>query len=73
LLVGILTAGAAGEDNHGVVFTFPTEGQVFNKMDTVNVTYTSPFSTPNLYLWCSLAEDIRNSTTPVHSLMIFGC
>ncbi|KAK4031483.1 hypothetical protein C8A01DRAFT_21295 [Parachaetomium inaequale] len=48
-------------DNHSVVFVFPTEGQIFNKMDTVNVTYTSPFSTPNLYLWCGSA-DVRNST-----------
>lgn len=60
LLAGILmaTAVAAQDDdpNHGVVFIYPTNDQIYNKMDTVNVTYTSPFPTPNLYLWCSSGD-----------------
>ncbi|KAL2259716.1 hypothetical protein VTK26DRAFT_6507 [Humicola hyalothermophila] len=47
------TATAQDDDpNHGVVFIYPTEGHIYNYMDTVNVTYTSPFPTPNLYLFC---------------------
>ncbi|KAH6844922.1 sulfate transporter family-domain-containing protein [Chaetomium sp. MPI-CAGE-AT-0009] len=60
-LIRVLLAGAlmssmvVGQDHdpdHGVVFIYPIAGQVYNKMDTINVTYTSPFPTPNLYLWC---------------------
>lgn len=50
-----LISAAAGQDedpNHGVVFIYPTKDQIYNTMDTVNVTYTSPFPTPNLYTFC---------------------
>ncbi|KAK0630475.1 hypothetical protein B0T17DRAFT_616125 [Bombardia bombarda] len=33
-------------------FSFPTDGQIFHTMDTVLVTYTSPFPSPRLYVWC---------------------
>jgi len=45
-------AGQADDPNHGVVFIYPTKDQIYNLMDTVNVTYTSPFPTPNLYTFC---------------------
>lgn len=55
LLLGLLLPVVAGQDddpNHGVVFIYPTKDQIYHTMDTVNVTYTSPFPTPNLYLFC---------------------
>jgi hypothetical protein len=51
-LMAAMVVGQHSGPNNGVVFIFPTGGQVYNKMDTVNVTYTSSFPTPNLYLWC---------------------
>ena len=55
-----MVVGQDNDPNHGVVFVFPTGEQVYNKMDTINVTYTSPFPTPNLYLWCD-ANNLRKS------------
>jgi hypothetical protein len=57
LLAGILLASTAvGADkddpNHGVVFLYPTEDLVVRTMDTIEVTYTSPFPSPNLYAFC---------------------
>jgi hypothetical protein len=56
LLAAILMVSAVlahdDDPNHGVVFIYPTEKQTYNTKDTVNVTYTSPFPTPNLFLWC---------------------
>jgi hypothetical protein len=39
-------------DNHGVTFLYPTQGLTLNYLDTVNVTYLSPFPTPKLYTFC---------------------
>lgn len=39
-------------DNHGVNFTYPTEGLTLYRLDTVNVSWTSNFSTPLLYTFC---------------------
>ncbi|KAK4233508.1 hypothetical protein C8A03DRAFT_38779, partial [Achaetomium macrosporum] len=52
--ISLATAASGQEDdpNHGVVFVYPTEDQIYHTMDTVNVTYTSPFPTPNLYSFC---------------------
>lgn len=47
-----MVVGQDDDPNHGVVFIYPIDGQVYHKMDTIDVTYTSPFPTPNLYLWC---------------------
>ncbi|KAE9374309.1 hypothetical protein N431DRAFT_481549 [Stipitochalara longipes BDJ] len=44
-------------NNHGVDFLFPTDGQILNFQDTINVTWTSPFPKPILYTFC------YNSTT----------
>jgi hypothetical protein len=61
LLEAILLASAVfardDDPNHGVVFIYPTEKQTYNTRDTVNVTYTSPFPTPNLFLWCDGGGD----------------
>jgi hypothetical protein len=43
--------------NHGVVFLFPTTGDTFNYGSVVNVSWTSSFTNPLLYTFCS------NSTT----------
>ncbi|KAK0654758.1 hypothetical protein B0T16DRAFT_337 [Cercophora newfieldiana] len=47
------TTAANDDPNHGVVFIYPTKDQIYNYMDTVNVTYTSPFPTPNLFTFCN--------------------
>ncbi|KAK3312700.1 hypothetical protein B0H66DRAFT_595235 [Apodospora peruviana] len=60
IILQLLVTQVAGQDaatkdedpNHGVVFIYPTKDQIYNLMDTVNVTYTSPFPTPNLYAFC---------------------
>ncbi|KAH6684240.1 hypothetical protein B0J14DRAFT_646149 [Halenospora varia] len=39
-------------DNHGVNFTYPIEGLTLYRLDTVNVSWTSNFSTPLLYTFC---------------------
>ncbi|KAK3301452.1 uncharacterized protein B0H64DRAFT_38748 [Chaetomium fimeti] len=72
-LMSSMVVGQNDDPNHGVVFIYPISGQVYNKMDTVNVTYTSPFPTPNLYLWCdsgsrnllTQAAPGYNATVPV--------
>jgi len=53
LAVGQASAQDDDDPNHGVVFLYPaTKDLIFNLMDTINVTYTSPFPTPNLYAFC---------------------
>ncbi|KAK1770176.1 hypothetical protein QBC33DRAFT_603324 [Phialemonium atrogriseum] len=43
---------AAADDKHGVTFLFPTEGQTFYYLDTINVTYLRDFPHPHLYTFC---------------------
>ena len=67
LMLTLMLTIAAGQDddpNHGVIFIYPTSNQIYNMMDTVNVTYTSPFPTPNLYLWCD-GGDRQGKFTPL--------
>ncbi|KAM7206052.1 hypothetical protein V8F20_002834 [Naviculisporaceae sp. PSN 640] len=55
IMASLVIRGVAGQEddpNHGVVFAYPTTDQLYNLMDTVNVTYTSPFPTPDLYTFC---------------------
>lgn len=47
-----VTVNAAPNEN-GVEFLFPTDGLTLNYMDTINVTYTSPFPKPLLYTFCT--------------------
>ncbi|KAK4184323.1 hypothetical protein QBC35DRAFT_477375 [Podospora australis] len=51
----VARAAAQGDNTvqNGVLFIYPTKNQIYNKQDIVNVTYTSPFPTPNLYTFCS--------------------
>ncbi|KAK0668104.1 hypothetical protein QBC41DRAFT_356921 [Cercophora samala] len=49
-LLGARVAGQNGQN--GVWFIYPTEGHTYQHMDTVNVTYESPFPTPTLFGWC---------------------
>ncbi|KAK4195021.1 hypothetical protein QBC40DRAFT_25195 [Triangularia verruculosa] len=49
-LLGARVAGQNGEN--GVWFIYPTEGHTYQHMDTVNVTYESPFPSPTLFGWC---------------------
>jgi len=55
VLVRVELVAANGE--HGVTFLYPTGGEIFYRSDVANVTYTSPFSSPLLFLFC------RNSST----------
>ncbi|PVH79860.1 hypothetical protein DL98DRAFT_532699 [Cadophora sp. DSE1049] len=51
LVLAALTTAA--ENNPNVTFIYPAgPGLVFNYMDTVNVTYKSPFQRPLLYTFC---------------------
>lgn len=42
-------------DDHGVVFLYPPSGLTVNYKDTVNVSYTSNFSNPQLITFCNEA------------------
>ena len=57
LLLFIHAFGATAEDDHGVTFLFPnitTQSDLtLYYMDTVNVSYISPFPSPNLYTFCN--------------------
>ncbi|KAI9646014.1 hypothetical protein NHQ30_005452 [Ciborinia camelliae] len=48
-------------DDHGVVFLYPTANLTFNYLDTINVTYTSPFPEPQIWVFCSNATDVTSS------------
>ncbi|KAF7897130.1 hypothetical protein EAF00_005358 [Botryotinia globosa] len=50
--------GYTGADDHGVVFLYPTDNVTINYLDTVNVTYTSPFPEPQLWIYCQNITDI---------------
>ncbi|TGO34115.1 hypothetical protein BHYA_0212g00200 [Botrytis hyacinthi] len=50
--------GYTGADDHGVVFLYPTDNLTINYLDTVNVTYTSPFPEPQLWIYCQNITDI---------------
>ncbi|KAK0636133.1 hypothetical protein B0T17DRAFT_503612 [Bombardia bombarda] len=52
ILAGSLLQTAVRADDHGVVFIYPQGGEIFFTQDTINVTYTSGFPTPNLYTFC---------------------
>lgn len=43
----------ADTNNHGVTFLYPTPNLTFNYKDTVNVSYTSNFSSPQLFTFCN--------------------
>ncbi|KAM7215281.1 hypothetical protein V8F06_009332 [Rhypophila decipiens] len=75
-MASLTTRGVAGQEDgpdHGLVFIYPTADQIYNLMDPVNVTYTSPFPTPNLYTFCDGGDrqvslqraPSYNSTVPV--------
>ena len=53
LVLGVLllSLGLATAQN-GVTFLYPTDGLVFNYLDTVNVTYQSEFAAPGLWTFC---------------------
>ncbi|KAI0596797.1 hypothetical protein F4775DRAFT_562800 [Biscogniauxia sp. FL1348] len=48
-----LVYGTTAENTNGVTWQYPTSGLTFYYLDTVQVTYTSNFSDPNLYTFCS--------------------
>ncbi|KAF7930079.1 hypothetical protein BELL_0030g00230 [Botrytis elliptica] len=50
--------GYTGADDHGVVFLYPTDNLTINYLDTVNVTYTSPFPEPQLWIYCQNITDL---------------
>ncbi|KAI1329079.1 hypothetical protein F5Y16DRAFT_367362 [Xylariaceae sp. FL0255] len=50
-LVTPTTQQYIGSD-HGVSFEYPVTGLTLNYMDSINVTYESPFSSPLLYTFC---------------------
>ncbi|KAK0634178.1 hypothetical protein B0T14DRAFT_599272 [Immersiella caudata] len=53
-------SSAAPAGTNGVVFIYPTKDQIYNFMDTVNVTYTSPFPTPNLFTFCNGGKEQKS-------------
>ncbi|KAM7191513.1 hypothetical protein V8F33_008864 [Rhypophila sp. PSN 637] len=76
IMASLTARGVTGQENdpdHGVVFIYPTADQIYNLMDTVNVTYTSAFPTPNLYTFCDGGDrqvslqraPSYNSTVPI--------
>ncbi|PVH79861.1 hypothetical protein DL98DRAFT_655232 [Cadophora sp. DSE1049] len=46
------TSTIAADNDNGVKFLYPPAGLTFNYLDTVNVTYTSPYKKPKLYTYC---------------------
>lgn len=48
----------AAENTNDVEFLYPTENLTFHYMDTVNVTYTSDFPTPQLWVFCTNSSDV---------------
>ncbi|KAB8296949.1 hypothetical protein EYC80_002357 [Monilinia laxa] len=52
--------GCAVADDHGVVFLYPTENLTFHYLDTIDVTYTSPFPKPQLWIFCQNATDVTS-------------
>ncbi|TEY46282.1 hypothetical protein BOTCAL_0317g00020 [Botryotinia calthae] len=50
--------GYTGADDHGVVFLYPTDNLTINYLDTDNVTYTSPFPEPQLWIYCQNITDL---------------
>jgi hypothetical protein len=63
LIPSLVLAQPNCNSNHGVVFTFPTTGDVFNYGDVVNVSWTSGFTNPLLYTFCSnsTSSDIQGT------------
>ncbi|PQE03087.1 transmembrane alpha-helix domain-containing protein [Rutstroemia sp. NJR-2017a BVV2] len=51
----------AADSTNGVEFLYPTEGLTLHYMDIVNVTYTSGFSSPQMWVFCSNASDVTAS------------
>lgn len=57
-------SGARANGENGVTFLYPAGGETFYYLDTVNVTYTSSFSQPYLFTFCSKADDnVRQGTS----------
>ncbi|KAF7879459.1 hypothetical protein EAF04_000655 [Stromatinia cepivora] len=50
--------GYAVADDHGVVFLYPPKNLTVNYLDTINVTYTSLFPEPELWIFCQNASDL---------------
>lgn len=42
---------------HGVTFLYPVDGLTLNYLDTINVTWTSNFSSPQLFTFCTNKTD----------------
>ncbi|KAK0101108.1 hypothetical protein ONS95_012908 [Cadophora gregata] len=70
-LLGLAGLTTAAENNPDVTFLYPAgPGLVLNYMDTVNVTYTSPFARPLLYTFCKKPTVNRYSQVwPQHPLI----
>ncbi|PQE18184.1 cytochrome-1 protein [Rutstroemia sp. NJR-2017a BBW] len=51
----------AADSTNGVEFLYPTEGLTLHYMDIVNVTYTSGFPSPQMWVFCSNASDVTAS------------
>ena len=54
-------------DDHGVVFLYPTSGLTLNYLDTVNVSYTSHFTSPLLYTFC---YDPNNTASALQGMLV---
>ena len=48
----------AAPTQHGVTFLFPVPGLTLYYLDTVNVSYTSTFSSPSLLTFCSNGNNL---------------
>jgi hypothetical protein len=53
----------AAVDSHGVTFLYPTGNHTFYYLDTINVTYLSPFASPLLYTYCNNGSDFSKFST----------
>ncbi|KAH8678275.1 hypothetical protein BX600DRAFT_493572 [Xylariales sp. PMI_506] len=61
-IVNLLMSLGVFAASNGVTFLFPTEGLTLYYLDTINVTYESDFSAPNLYTFCDSGNDFIRST-----------
>lgn len=68
----LLVSGVAGQDpNKKPKFTYPPNGsnKIFNKMDTVVVTYTSFYDTAVLYTFCDPGIGKLSASDLLHVLL----
>lgn len=55
------------QGKNGVWWIYPTQGQTFNPLDTVNVSWRAPFEKPTLYTFCTLKSvtyQIKKTSIP---------